>query len=96
MNQEISISLLRKMHGFILLDLWKCKQNTKSAEPQCVSLMSARFNVFSEKVNIKLYWVQRKKRVSKTTYAVALVKWHYEIREGLVKAGPNHSNYDSR
>ena len=42
---------------------------------------------FLKMYNIKFRLVQRKKKAPKTTYTAALMKWHFELREGLVKTG---------
>lgn len=42
---------------------------------------------FLKMYNIKFRLVQRKQKAPKTTYTAALMKWHFELREGLVKTG---------
>ena len=51
---------------------------------------------FLKKYRIKLRRVQRKKQVMKTMYTTVLMKWHSEIREGLVKTGSNLPSYDAK
>jgi hypothetical protein len=49
-----------------------------------------------QKYNIKIRRVQRKKQKPKASYTGALMKFHCELREGLIKSGRNLPHYDQK
>ena len=51
---------------------------------------------FITKYKIKLRHVQRKCGVHKESFALALMRWHCTLREGLIKTGNDKHNFNQK